>query len=143
MNRGSRTPRSRQGGRITRARRTPPAPPYHPPLDPVRLMRRLHCRGLSVRAIAAQLQVGRAHLQRVLNGERPGSQALLESVAAIVDAQPARRRQDDVKRLIHAAVHMFFLKRGTFESDICAGLIRRHPSRPQPAPARFASRTLP
>jgi hypothetical protein len=40
---------------------------------------------------------------------------------------PERRqeRSDDVERLIDAAAHVFFLKRGDFESAICAGGPRR------------------
>lgn len=36
---------------------------------------------------------------------------------------PGRReeRPDEVERLIDAATHVFFLKRGDFESAICAG----------------------
>jgi transcriptional regulator with XRE-family HTH domain len=84
-------------------------------------------RGLSARAIATRLGVHPGHLQRVLTGEREGSRAFLKSVAEIAEAMPGRReeRTDDVGRLIDAATHVFFLKRGDFESAICLGARRR------------------
>ena len=84
-------------------------------------------RGISARAIAARLGVHPGHLQRVLSGERPGSRAFLKRVAQAAESMPGRReeRPDDVERLIAAATHVFFLKRGDFESAICEGAGRR------------------
>lgn len=84
-------------------------------------------RGISARAIAARLGVHPGHLQRVLSGEREGSRAFLKAVAQMAESMPGRREEkpDDVERLIDAATHVFFLKRGNFESAICAGAGRR------------------
>jgi transcriptional regulator with XRE-family HTH domain len=77
-------------------------------------------RGISVHAVATALRVDPRHLRRVLSGERGGSRALLEAVAELVETMPGRRPQEDVGRLIDAAVHMFFLRRGDFESAVFA-----------------------
>jgi transcriptional regulator with XRE-family HTH domain len=84
-------------------------------------------RGISVHAVSARLGVHPGHLRRVLSGERAGSRAFLKSVAAMAESMPGRRdeRPDDVERLIDAATHMFFLKRGDFESAIFAGGVRK------------------
>lgn len=92
-----------------------------PPPDPAYLRRRLEARGISMRAVAVQLGMDVGHLARVLRDQRPGSRALLDSVAELVEIMPGRRPQEDVARLINAAVHMFFLKRGDFESEMCLG----------------------
>ena len=98
-------------------------PPKLPP-NPSDIRRRLEARGIAVRALAVRLGVNQTHLIRVLSGERPGSRRLLESMAELVETMPGRRPQDDVGRLIDAAVHVFFLKRGDFESEICTGFVR-------------------
>jgi transcriptional regulator with XRE-family HTH domain len=89
--------------------------------DPSLILRRFERRGISLRAAAARLQVDRGHLSRVLNGERPGSRELLESAADLAETMitDTDRRQEDVCRLIAAAVHVFFLKRGDFQNPIC------------------------
>ena len=94
--------------------------------------RRLEERGISVYAVATRLGMHPGHLRRVLRGERPGSAALLQSVADIAEAMPEqpqrrpdRRSSEDIGRLIEAAAHVFFLKRGKFESPICVGAGRR------------------
>ncbi len=67
-----------------------------------------------------------AHLRRVLSGKREGSIALLRTVAEAIETIPGRprRRQEDIHRLIDAATHTFFLKRGDFESAICTDAAR-------------------
>jgi|HubBroStandDraft_1064217.scaffolds.fasta_scaffold632135_2 transcriptional regulator with XRE-family HTH domain len=89
------------------------------------IRRQLQAKGISVHAIAARLKVNRAHLHRVLNGERAGSRALLESVAESAQAMASRRPQEDSARLIDAAVHVFFVKRGNFQSEIFNGAAHR------------------
>jgi transcriptional regulator with XRE-family HTH domain len=83
--------------------------------------------GLSVRAVAARLGVHPGHLQRVLIGERAGSRAYLQSVLAMARSMPDRRPApvETGSRLLDAALHVFFLKRGDYESVICAGARRR------------------
>jgi hypothetical protein len=56
----------------------------------------------------------------VLKGERKGSRAFLNSIAETLQGMPDPRHpvQDDVVRLIDSATHVFFLKRGAFESAI-------------------------
>ena len=93
------------------------------PPNPSILRQRLEGRRISVYAVAARLGKHPGHLARVLHGERPGSAALLQSVEQITESmldQPRRHRQEDIVRLIDAAVHVFFLKRGKFQSPICA-----------------------
>lgn len=76
-------------------------------------------RRLSTWTIATRLEIDHSHLVRVLTGKRHGSAALLRSVAEMAESLKRRRRsQDDVARLIGAASHVFFLKRGAFQSDI-------------------------
>jgi transcriptional regulator with XRE-family HTH domain len=82
------------------------------------LREQIQDRGISVRSIAQRVGVNQSHILRVLNGERPGSRALLASIAELVETMGDRRAQEEDGRLIRAAVHMFFLKRGNFESDI-------------------------
>jgi transcriptional regulator with XRE-family HTH domain len=96
-------------------------------LKPSIIRQYLADRGISARAIAARLGVHPGHLQRVLSGEREGSRAFLKSVVQMAETMQGRRpeRPDDVERLIDAATHVFFLKRGDFESAICSGGARR------------------
>jgi len=86
----------------------------------------LEKRGISMWAVARRLGMHPGHLRRVLTGRREGSLALLKSVAEMAETMPGRprRRQQDVERLIDAATHMFFLKRGDFESAICTDAAR-------------------
>jgi transcriptional regulator with XRE-family HTH domain len=87
------------------------------------IRRYLEDRGISARAVAARMGVHPGHLQRVLSGRRQGSRGFLKSVMQVAKNMPGRReeRPDEVERLIDAATHVFFLKRGDFESAICAG----------------------
>ena len=76
-------------------------------------------RRISSWAIASRLGVDHSHLVRVLAGKRPGSKALLRSVAEMAESMDRPdRRLSDVHRLVGAATHVFFLKRGAFDSDI-------------------------
>ncbi len=89
------------------------------PLDPETIRQYLQRRGISSWAIANRLDIDHSHLARVLNGKRPGSAALLRSVAEMAESMDRpHRSQADLTRLIDAAAHVFFLKRGGFESDI-------------------------
>jgi transcriptional regulator with XRE-family HTH domain len=87
----------------------------------------LEQRQISARALAARMGVHPGHLQRVLTGEREGSREFLKAIVTAAERMPGRRREDpdDVERLIDAATHVFFLKRGDFESAICTGAGRR------------------
>jgi transcriptional regulator with XRE-family HTH domain len=91
-------------------------------LDPAEIRREIEAAGVSIRTLAAQLDISRPHLTRVLRGRRAGSRELLQSVANLVATFPRRsgRRSRDVHRLIDAATHVFFLSRGDFESEICS-----------------------
>jgi len=78
-------------------------------------------RQISVWAVAKRMDADSTHLRRVLTGRRPGSQELLKSVLDTAQSMPTRhrsRRHEDTERLIGAAAHMFFLRRGDFESAI-------------------------
>jgi hypothetical protein len=89
------------------------------PLDPESIRQFLLRRRISTWTIARRLEIDNSHLTRVLAGKRPGSRALLQSVVDIAQGLASRRRsQDDLDRLISAAAHVFFLKRGAFQSDI-------------------------
>ena len=93
------------------------------PANPALLLRRLEQRGISVYAVAVRLRMNPGHLRRVLRGERPARVALLKSVAELAETMEeplAPRPSEDIQRLIAAAVHVFLLKRGRFESPICA-----------------------
>jgi len=97
------------------------------PANPALLLRRLEQQGISVSAVATRLRMDPAHLRRVLRGERPARAALLQSVAELAETmeEPRPPRDpEDIERLIEAAAHMFFLRRGRFESAICARLQR-------------------
>jgi transcriptional regulator with XRE-family HTH domain len=87
----------------------------------------LEHRQISARALAMRMGIHPGHLQRVLSGEREGSREFLKAIANAAERMPDGRREDpdDVERLIGAATHVFFLKRGDFESAICAGARRR------------------
>jgi transcriptional regulator with XRE-family HTH domain len=87
---------------------------------PSGIRQNLQDRGISVRAVATRMGIHPGHLQRVLSGKRAGSRKFLKSIADEIKGMPDRRhqRQDEVERLIDAATHMFFLKRGDFESAI-------------------------
>jgi transcriptional regulator with XRE-family HTH domain len=98
----------------------PQVPTSHQILDALRE------KGLSIRKLADHLNVNRAHLQRVLSRERPGSRAFRRAAADFLAATPATRRNDEINGpLLDAAVHVFFLKRGHFQSPICWNLNRR------------------
>jgi len=97
------------------------------PANPAFLRQRLEERGISMRAAAARLRVNPGHLRRVLRGERQAKPKLLQTLSTLVEAmeQPRPKRQpEDIERLIGAAMHMFFLKRGRFDSPICARVQR-------------------
>jgi hypothetical protein len=84
-------------------------------------------RGISIWSAAKQVRVDPSHLRRVLSGKREGNPALLYSVAEIAGlCGPGRygRTHEEIHRLIDAAAHVFFLKRGQFffESAIFADL---------------------
>jgi hypothetical protein len=91
-------------------------------LSPSIVLQYLERRQISVWSVALRMEADPGHLRRVLTGRRAGSQALLRSVLETARAMPARphRRQEDFDRLIQAAAHVFFLRRGDFESAIFA-----------------------
>jgi len=100
-----------------------------PPPSGAIIRQRLEELGISGYAVSARLKVHRTHLNRVLNGERRGvalRRALAELLETETEAAPAPGppAHEDVVRLVDAATHMFFLKRGDFESEICRGLGR-------------------
>jgi hypothetical protein len=82
------------------------------------IARQIEYSEISIRSIAEHLNVNQSHLLRVLRGERVCSRALREALAEFAKTIPGRRAQFEDSRLINAAVHMFFLKRGDFQSDI-------------------------
>jgi hypothetical protein len=87
--------------------------------DPETVRQYLLRRRISTWCIAHRLGIDCSHLQRVLTGKRPGSAALLRSVIEMAESiKRPRRSQEDIGRLIDAAAHVFFLKRGGFQSDI-------------------------
>lgn len=97
--------------------------PPNPPPSAALLRQLLEEKGVSEYAVAVGLKVNRAHLHRVLSGERTGIE-LRRSIAAFletVEPPPKPADSEAVIRLIKAATHMFFLSRGRFESDICHG----------------------
>jgi hypothetical protein len=91
-------------------------------MTPALVLQYLERRQISVWAVAVRMEADPTHLRRVLTGRRAGSQALLRSVLETARSMPARphRRQEDTDRLIEAATHVFFLRRGDFESAIFA-----------------------
>jgi len=94
-------------------------------LEAAAIRQRLEANGVSLCKAAARVHANRRHIARVLKGQRPGSRALLESLAGLADLAgtapiPASHPQADTTRLISAAVHLFFLKRGWFGSEICS-----------------------
>jgi transcriptional regulator with XRE-family HTH domain len=102
------------------------AVPAGHPVDLPYLLLLIERRGISYRALANHLGIDRGHLQRVLSGERPGSENLLRSLAEAVEGNYGRRGQEDVARLIDAAVHVFFLRRGRFQSEVWRAPGPRH-----------------
>jgi len=98
--------------------------------DPELILQRLQERGISVYSVAVQLGMNPGHLRRVLRGERLANAALLRAAAELaetVEQADAPRGPEDVERLIGAAVHVFLLKRGKFESAICGNLGQQWP----------------
>jgi len=91
-----------------------------PEPDPEIILWQLDREGISVRTIAEILEVDHGHLCRVLHGDRSGSRQLLQAAAdlAATMTAEARRRKPKVIPLIAAATHMFFIRRGIFESEI-------------------------
>jgi hypothetical protein len=92
-------------------------------LTPHEVAEYLQARRLSVWSVAIRMEVDPGHLRRVLAGQREGSQALLERALETAAAMRPRRRdpsKEETDRLIEAAAHMFFLKRGDFESAVFA-----------------------
>ncbi len=108
-------PRKRRKGRKAHQ-------PRKPKLDAAELRLQLRLRGISVRAVAIRLGINQSHLLRVFAGTRPGSHELLDAVGELIDSIPIRHVQEEDMCLINAAVHMFFLKRGKFDSEVCYGL---------------------
>jgi hypothetical protein len=89
------------------------------PRDPESIRQYLLRRRISSWSIARRLEIDHSHLHRVLMGERPGSPALLRSVAEMAESMKRRRpNQTNVDRLIDAAAHVFFIKRGCFDSEV-------------------------
>ena len=82
------------------------------------IARRLDERHISIRSVAARLCVNQSHLLRVLRGDRPGSDDLRASLTELVESMPGLRSQEEQARLINAAVHVFFVKRGDFQSAV-------------------------
>jgi hypothetical protein len=89
---------------------------------PAYIRQYLERRRISVWAVATRLKIDPGHLRRVLSEQRKGSAALLESVVEAAATMRGRRQheQEDTDRLLEAAVHVFFLERGDFESAIFA-----------------------
>ena len=89
-------------------------------LKPSEILEYLQEQRISVWRVAVRLDADPGHLRRVLTGRREGSQALLHAVMETARTMPGRphRRIRDVDRLVEAAAHMFFLRRGRFESAI-------------------------
>lgn len=80
-------------------------------------------KGISIWALARRMDIDQGHLRRVLQGQRPGSAKLLQEMWDTLQSMPGRRRRrvhEDIHRLVRAAVHVFFVNRGDFESDIFA-----------------------
>ena len=90
------------------------------------IRKQLEERGIPMGAVAARLGIDRGHLHRILHDQRSASPEMLRSMAVLAASMPqrARRHHEDAARLIEAATHTFFLKRGVFESAICGGLCR-------------------
>ena len=107
-------------------------------LTPSSILQYLQRRRISVWSVAMHLDTDPGHLRRVLTGRREGSQALLRAVleAAMTMQGRPRRRHQDIDRLLHAATHMFFLKRGNFESAIFADPNEMGQYRPGPRKGR-------
>jgi hypothetical protein len=81
--------------------------------------------GISVWAVAIAMRIDPAHLHRVLTGKRKGSPALFCAAAETAEtlAPSHKRNSKEDHRLIDAAMHSFFLRRGYFESSICQGVL--------------------
>jgi hypothetical protein len=80
-------------------------------------------KGISIWALARKMDIDQGHLRRVLQGSRPGSAKLLQEMWDTIQAMQGRRRRrihDDLDRLVRAAVHVFFVQRGDFDSAIFA-----------------------
>lgn len=112
-------------------------------LTPAFVLQYLERRRISIWSVAMRMEADPTHLRRVLTGRRRGSQALFKSVLQTARSMPARphRRQEDTDRLIEAATHVFFLRRGDFESAIFAeadeiGLYGPGPTRKRPHPRK-------
>ena len=89
------------------------------PLNAETIRQYIERRRISYWTIANRLEIDHSHLARVLRGKRPGSKALLRSVAEMAESMDRPdRRLSDVHRLVGAATHVFFLNRGAFDSDI-------------------------
>jgi hypothetical protein len=104
------------------------------PLKAADVRRRLEASGISLCAAASKVHGNYRHIVRVLKGERPGSRALLESLASLAETETKPVRASlthrEASHLIATAVHVFFLKRGRFDSEICS---RRPPQFNQPS----------
>jgi hypothetical protein len=91
-------------------------------VTPSSVLEYLERREISVWAVARRMKADSTHLSRVLHGKRVGSQKLLQTVLETAMGMRERRwpprRGEDVDRLIEAAVHVFFVQRGDFESAI-------------------------
>lgn len=79
---------------------------------------RIASKNLSQGAISDRVAVDRGHLGRVLRGERRVSSSLLAALEVATEEMAPRHVQEQSARLIDAAVHVFFLKRGINETPI-------------------------
>ena len=94
------------------------ASPDEPPVDIRDLIYQIERRGIPITRLARRLGMNQSHLRRVLTGERPATETLLRSLAEFLEDKRGRHIQEDTARLIGAAVHVFFLKRGRRQSEI-------------------------
>ena len=110
--------------------------PMNLPLTAEFVRQYLERKGITSCAVASAMGVHPGHLQRVLNGERRGSTLLLQTALETAQSIPDQREQRDVIRLLDAATHLFFLKRGQFESPLCNTPLRDKNSEPSTETAK-------
>lgn len=74
---------------------------------------------ISLRAVAPRLGIDPSHLHRILAGQRAARPGLLQSIMEVAETLHGKARpEEDLQNLIDAATHVFFLKRGVFQSNI-------------------------